>query len=278
MSKDRRNQPEKSKAVAPGRTAAPPPIAAQAPAQSAPPSDVPPGVEPDDMVPDLDLSMGRSEPAAPAAAAPALPGPNAPRSTIEETLEQLIRALPGAIAAAGMNAALNPTQLKEIIQGAVEGTSQKRILENVTHPHISAYSYPEGDIARPKPKLIRKTYFCGIEEKEDRLSPGEIDAYNAIVEPREARGGAWRAKLLRPRHTGDPGELQVFVPAATVDQRMMLPGSLTLILLELNGGPSSADVVVLLRQIDALKAMLLNKGMTTQQLEDQLLAAGAPAA
>lgn len=256
---DKRRQPA---------AAAPPAQAAAPPVQNAAP--VPPGVDPDELTPDPDLNLGGPDAVA---AAPPLPPSNAPRATIEDRLEQLIMALPAAMA----GLALNPSQLREIIQGAVEGTTQKRILENTIHPHISAYSYPEGDIARPKPKLIRKTYFCGIEEKEDRLSPGEIDAYNAIVEPREARGGAWRAKIMRARHLGDPGELQVFVPAASVDQRMMLPGSLTLILLELNGGPSSSDVVVLLRQIETLKAMLLNKGMTASQLEEQLLGAGAPA-
>jgi hypothetical protein len=51
---------------------------------------------------------------------------------------------------------------------------------NKVHPHISVYSYPEGDIARPKPKLACETLWVGYPEMEDNLTPEEILLLNEI--------------------------------------------------------------------------------------------------
>mgnify|MGYP001597491977 CR=1 FL=1 len=60
------------------------------------------------------------------------------------------------------------------------------------------------------------------------------------------------------------------MPCEAVDQRMDMP-PLTLILHELNGGQSTEDLHGLLKQIDALKAMLVGKGSTPAELEAALL-------
>jgi len=148
---------------------------------------------------------------------------------------------------------------------------QTRWKENAEHPHISAFSYPEGDIARPKPKLDRETFFNGNRENEEQLTPHEILAYNAITEPKAIRGGSWRAELKLPTSQGAKPTLFVWVPAASVDQRMMLPSGLGLILHELNGGPSTESVMDLLKQIENLKAMLVAHGATANELEAALL-------
>lgn len=142
--------------------------------------------------------------------------------------------------------------------------------ENSEHPHISVYSYPEGDIARPKPQLSRPTWFCGAREREERLKPSEIDAFNAIKEPCTARGGAWRAEIRLPKAVGGTEELFVWVPSSTVDERMGLP-PLLLILHELKTGQSTEDVMDLLQQLNTLKAMVLGKGGTATELEQALM-------
>lgn len=172
-------------------------------------------------------------------------------------------------------AAISPEILREIMvesQKAAAAATQKAMKpENAEHPHISAFSYPEGDIARPKPKLERETFFCGIREDEDRLTPGEILAFNAFTQPMEARGGAWRAEIIKPKAMGGKGVLNIWVPKETVDQRMMLPHQLVLLLHELNGGASTEDVSALLAQIEHLKAALAKKGASALELEKILL-------
>lgn len=171
-------------------------------------------------------------------------------------------------------AQMSPAALKDILTEtgkiSAEAAQKARWPENASHPHVSVYSYPEGDILRPKPKLVRDTYFCGVREEEDRLTPGEIDAFNAIDTPREIRGGAWRAVIKTPKSVGGKQTLEVYVPKDTVDQRMLLP-SLHLILHELNGGPSTEDVMSLVKQIESLKSLLAAKGVTTSELEAALL-------
>lgn len=168
---------------------------------------------------------------------------------------------------------MSPSAMKDILMESGKITAEMarkaKWPENATHPHISVYSYPEGDVIRPKPVLTRTTWFCGIREEEDRLTPAEIDGYNAIIEPRSVRGGAWRAEIIMPKALGAKPDLFVWVPKETVDQRMVLP-SLPLILHELNGGPSTEDVMSLLKQIEGLKALLIAKGTTTQELEATL--------
>jgi hypothetical protein len=53
--------------------------------------------------------------------------------------------------------------------------------ENAEHPGISAYSYPEGELARPKPDLKCRFIWCGQEESKDQLTPEEIELRNQLV-------------------------------------------------------------------------------------------------
>lgn len=52
--------------------------------------------------------------------------------------------------------------------------------ENPEHPGISVYSYPEGDLARPKPALKCKMTWVGYELNTDTLTPHEIDLLNRL--------------------------------------------------------------------------------------------------
>ena len=162
----------------------------------------------------------------------------------------LLETLVAKFADAASSKGLSNTQLESILERVGTNTAAAMRVslkpENSDHPHISAFSYPEGDVARPKPELRVKTFFCGLEEHAERLTPAEIEAYNAITTNREARGGDWKAQI---RKAGQPGEeLYVSLPCESVDQRMGLP-PLELIMLELNGGPSTADLAGLMSKI-----------------------------
>lgn len=52
--------------------------------------------------------------------------------------------------------------------------------ENTEHPGISVYSYPEGELRRPKPDLKCQFIWCGQEESKDQLTPEEIELRNQL--------------------------------------------------------------------------------------------------
>lgn len=151
-------------------------------------------------------------------------------------------------------------QLAQVLASQTEG--QKAIalaarpvsFSNPDHEHISAFSYPEGDRKRPKPKLARETYFNGHRESAEELMPAEIDAYNAIQHSCEARDGRWTAVIKGNR-------LMIDVPTKTPDDRMDLPGGLVLILRELALGRRAADPIEMAARVAALEAMMAEKGL-----------------
>lgn len=189
---------------------------------------------------------------------------------------KLLSELVDKLAEKSANAGISAEQLAEVLIKAqltgAEAMRQSLKPENADHPHISAF-FTEADRAKygawdQKPKLRAKTFFCGIEEDAERLTSLEIESYNRITEDREARGGRWTATVRRRGHKDET--LTVNVPCETVDQRMDLP-PLTLILHELNGGQSTEDLYSLLKQIDKLKVMLVERGSTPAELEAALL-------
>lgn len=193
----------------------------------------------------------------------------------ELNTNDLLTALIDKLSTVASNNGLSAEQLEVIMTRAglasAEGMRLSLKPENPEPTHISAFFTVE-DKARygsweDRPQLSRKTYFCGIEEKSDRLMPAEIEAYNAITEYRTARNGQWKAQI---KQNGEHKELWVSVPFETLDQRMNLP-SLILILLELNGGPSTADVHSLIRQIEHLKGLLVKSGKSVADLETELI-------
>lgn len=196
----------------------------------------------------------------------------APTARMEQMMETLISKIADRAGTAG----ITTEQLAEILAkvGITSAEAMRQSLkpENPDHPHISAF-FTEKDRAKygaweNKPELRVKTFFCGVEENADRLTPLEIESYNRLTADREARGGRWTATVKRAGHKDEA--LIVNVPCETVDQRMDLP-PLTLILHELNGGQSTEDLHGLLKQIDALKSMLVAKGSTPAELEAALL-------
>ena len=125
--------------------------------------------------------------------------------------------------------------------------------ENDRHPGKSAFSYPEGDVARPKPPLRRSTYFNGIQEKEDALTPLEIEMYNRFEHPgREARNGMWKAHVVR---NGSAEELFIVTEPHTLDGRQSLPG-ITSILRELLEGAAAANPDRLAARVTELEARI----------------------
>jgi hypothetical protein len=148
-----------------------------------------------------------------------------------DQLQALLAGLPqsggGGISAADLKALLDSQKADR------EETRTVR-RSNADHTHVSAFSHALGDLKQPKAKLTRETYFNNHRESEDELTPAEIEAFNAITESCEARGGyangGWSAVVKGNR-------LKVDVTSYTIDDRMNLPNGLVLILKELAEGP-----------------------------------------
>jgi len=168
------------------------------------------------------------------------------------------------------NKGVTGEDLREILksqrEAADESTRQSMqtltnalIRENQTAPEISVFSYPEGDTARPKPRFVdpegreRETYFCDARQREEQLTPAEIDAFNAIQDDCECRGGSWKARV---HGDGKRTILRVNVPCKDTDARMDLPKSLTAILFELKNGKKALDIDQLARQLADMKNQL----------------------
>lgn len=152
--------------------------------------------------------------------------------------------------------------LRAILQSQTE--TQKALVEqsrtvrhsNPDHLHISAFSHPEGDLARPKPTFLlgkngkpREVFFNNHRENPEDLTPAEIDAYNLITATCEAREGKWTA-------TVKSNAVYVNVPSFTFDDRSDLPNGLVLILTELAQGPKAVSLPDLIAELTALKQQL----------------------
>ena len=132
---------------------------------------------------------------------------------------------------------------------------------NADHEHKSAFSYPEGDLERPKPRhrtpdgRPREVYFNGAREHEEQLTPEEIDAYNAITESRATRDGRWKAEI-----TQNGKRLLITVPTLTPDERGDIP-PLILLLRELALGAKAADPSQMAARLAALEQAMAQHGI-----------------
>jgi len=200
------------------------------------------------------------------------PNQSAEEKSTDERLVEILERLAERAAASG----LTSEQLQQVLHSAgvtsAEAMRQSLRPENADHPHISAF-FTESDrltygTYENKPKLTRKTFFCGVEEKDERLTPSEIEGYNRISDNRSARHGRWAAEI---RRNGRADELHVWVPCSTLEERMQLR-PLLLIQHELNGGASTEDLGALLQELQRVRALAASKGATAAELERTLVA------
>lgn len=73
--------------------------------------------------------------------------------------------------------------------------------ENTTHPHVSAFSYPEGDIARPRPVLKCPMYWLNELVEHDQSTAKELELFNQL------QPGRYRCE----RPDGSPMQVDVIV-------------------------------------------------------------------
>ena len=178
-------------------------------------------------------------------------------STVTLTQDQFKDLIAGV--AANSNPGITPEALKAILESTAQSSAtamHKSLVKEDPNPNeISCFTYPEGQLVRPAPKLRRKTYFCYAQQKEETLTPQETDAFNAITRSCTAQDGRWTATVIRD---GNEEKLHVFVPNKNLDDRMGLP-SLLLILRELKDGKAAVDTEHLAERVADLEAQLAAK-------------------
>jgi hypothetical protein len=177
-------------------------------------------------------------------------------------LDRLIEEQKARMAATAPSVGLSGDDLRAILTAQTE--AQKALIEqtrpvrhsNPDHAHVSAFSYPEGDLKRPKPAFLagkngrpRDVYFNNHRESVEDLTPAEIEAFNAITASCEAREGRWTA-------TVKPNALFVNIPSFTADDRGEMHNGLVLNLRELAEGPKAVDMASLAAEVALLRQQL----------------------
>ena len=74
--------------------------------------------------------------------------------------------------------AISPEQIADISANAA---AKAKMPENKQSPGISVYSYPEGELKRPKPKLKCRMYFGSYPIEAVTCTPTEIESLNRMT-------------------------------------------------------------------------------------------------
>lgn len=149
--------------------------------------------------------------------------------------------------------------LKRQAQYQAEAYARLEKKENTEHPQISVYSYPEGNIAHPKPHLACPTYWINSDESEDVLTPQEILLMNEVPPGDYAfhrlgdRAGFPSGKLAVKGERGNNGALnkKSFIFDCDRDAVKLLPDRVSMLRDALGKGTREQE---LLAEIAALKA------------------------
>jgi hypothetical protein len=150
---------------------------------------------------------------------------------------------------------ISKEDLQDVMESNSEGMRRALKPENARHPDVSAFN-TKGERDFPRPALRRKTFMSpGFEVKADDLTREEIELLNQFDHNTEAHNGQWRAELKRTASDGTQ-ELHIVIPSNTVDERMDLPKSMSLILRELLGGTQAVDAESLAQRVAQLEAQL----------------------
>lgn len=147
---------------------------------------------------------------------------------------------------------LSASDLKSILVEVAAGQRKAMKPENDTHPGISVFSHPEGEVAHPKAKLAREVHFNGSRQDGESLTPSEIELFNRFDQTRTSRGGQWKAHI---RQDGANSALLITTAPHTRDALLSLP-PLTEICRELLDGEAAVNPEMLHARMAELEAKI----------------------
>jgi hypothetical protein len=135
----------------------------------------------------------------------------------------------------------------EAMMAMVQAQQRTVRQSNAYTPGISPFSYPEGEEARPKPKLDRDTWWLGTRAEESQLTPDEILAFNSVTTSKVWRGDPKFGAEVTPKRRF------IMLPHQSIDDRMGLPQNVPLAIRELLNGEDAIDPIKMEQEIRALK-------------------------
>jgi hypothetical protein len=116
-----------------------------------------------------------------------LPDPDEPDSdtqSLQAQLAVLQKQVQLLLAAQTASGGITEDRLEAILLRVTEATAaaQERAANpsNKFHPEISAFSYPEGDRAHPKPDLQCEIFWVGFPMEKEMLTPDEVILLNLV--------------------------------------------------------------------------------------------------
>jgi hypothetical protein len=115
---------------------------------------------------------------------------------------------------------------------------------------ISPFSHPEGERTHPKAKLDRESWFCASRLDEAQMTPQEIELCNQITTSKTWRGDPKFGAEVSPKRRF------IMLPHVSIDERMALPASLSVVLMELIGGQDAVKPEQMADELLAMKAQL----------------------
>lgn len=117
----------------------------------------------------------------------------------------------------------------------IEVKTDVRFPQNPAYNEKSVFTNPEGERENPKAHLKRETYFLSMRQREDALTPYEIELFNRFEDGvTEAKDGRWKAEAMLD---GTRKVLRITaVEANTIDGRAGLPSLVEMLEILLDGG------------------------------------------
>lgn len=171
--------------------------------------------------------------------------PTAPAFQLSrEQFQELIAAVTAGGSTSNNDALL---QLVEAQNEMVKAQQRTVRQSNAYSPGISPFSYPEGEEARPKPKLDRETWWLGTRAEDSQLTPDEIQAFNSIQVSKVWRGDPKFGAEVTPKRRF------IMLPHTSIDERMALPANIPLAVRELVSGEDAIDPIKMEAEIRAMK-------------------------
>jgi hypothetical protein len=173
----------------------------------------------------------------------------------EQDADEMVKGMTPAMVRALVESLWNASKAEqssttEALRDLIKEQGRTQFKSNAQHPGISVFSHPEGEVARPKPRLNMESWQCGVRLSEDQMTPAEITLMNDINTDRETRGGLFRIQI---QTMGNRTRRMLWHPSKTTDERASLPESISLILLELATGNETLNPNFLVDEVLKLR-------------------------
>ena len=187
--------------------------------------------------------------------------PDTDTQSLQEQVADLSATVKALTQTAAKSGGLDADTLEALLNrvAAMTAAAQDRMLhpDNREHPGISAYSYPEGDLKRPRPELKVPMTWVGYPLTTDTLTYKEIDLLNRATpgEFRFTRTDRTTDTLtIRPDRDSLGGVTKLHVVFLTAERKDTLPSMVDMLRDAFQVlSPEQEELVRLRAEVEALR-------------------------